>query len=250
MPAAGSDGAKLERVESYQVRHQSHPSKAKANRKAYQVDLSALTAFQQYPSGHVGHLTQNQLDTLQKFKDLCQSKNYYTPATASTPASHDDETLLRYLRARKFVPQEAFNQFKDTEDWRKENQLDTLYDTIDVEEYEATRRLYPQWLGRRDKRGIPVYLFEVAQIDMKAVTANAATKKGQTSMPASKEPPKMMRLFALYENMCRFILPLCSNIQDRAYPETPVSQSNNIVDISNVGLRQFCESEEILPVHS
>lgn len=53
----------------------------------------------------------------------------------------------------------------------------------------------------------------------------------------------MMRLFALYENMCRFILPLCSNIQDRAYPETPVSQSNNIVDISNVGLRQFCESE-------
>lgn len=210
MPAAAPDGAKLERVESYQ-----------------------------YPSGHVGHLTQNHLDTLQKFKDLCQSKNYYTPATGSTPASHDDETLLRYLRARKFLPQEAYNQFKDTEDWRKENQLDTLYDTIDVEEYEATRRLYPQWLGRRDKRGIPVYLFEVAQIDMKAVTANAATKKGQTSMPATKEPPKMMRLFALYENMCRFILPLCSNIQDRAYPETPVSQSNNIVDISNVGLRQF-----------
>jgi len=52
----------------------------------------------------------------------------------------------------------------------------------------------------------------------------------------------MMRLFALYENMCRFVLPLCSAVSDRAYPETPVSQSNNIVDISNVGLRQFCES--------
>jgi hypothetical protein len=57
----------------------------------------------------------------------------------------------------------------------------------------------------------------------------------------------MMRLFALYENMCRFILPLCSTIQDRAYPETPVSQSNNIVDISNVGLRQFCESDKDCP---
>jgi hypothetical protein len=148
------------------------------------------------------------------------------------------------LRARKFLPQEAYNQLKDTEDWRKENQLDTLYDTIDVEEYEATRKLYPQWLGRRDKRGIPVYLFEVAQIDMKAVTANAATKKGQSSLPPSKEPPKMMRLFALYENMCRFVLPLCSSIGDRAYPETPVSQSNNIVDISNVGLRQFCKSAQ------
>lgn len=204
------DGAQLERVESYQ-----------------------------YPSGHVGHLTQNQLDTLQKFKDLCQSKKYYTPATGSTPASHDDETLLRYLRARKFLPQEAFNQLKDTEDWRKENQLETLYDTIDIDEYDATRRLYPQWLGRRDKRGIPVYLFEVSQIDNKAVVANAATKKGQTTLPASKEPPKMMRLFALYENMCRFVLPLCSTVSDRAYPETPISQSNNIVDISNVGLRQF-----------
>ena len=181
------------------------------------------------------------MGALDRFKKLSQQKGYYDPGDDKTPPSHDDETLLRYLRARKFIPQEAFGQFKDTEDWRKENQLDTLYDTIDVEEYEATRRLYPQWLGRRDKRGIPVYLFEVSQIDMKAVTANAATKKGQTSLPASKEPPKMMRLFALYENMCRFILPLCSNIQDRAYPETPVSQSNNIVDISNVGLRQFCE---------
>jgi hypothetical protein len=187
---------------------------------------------------------------LQKFKDLCKAKNYYTPATATTPASHDDETLLRYLRARKFLPQEAYNQLKDTEDWRVENQLDTLYDTIDVEEYEATRKLYPQWLGRRDKRGIPVYLFEVAQIDMKAVTANAATKKGQSSLPPSKEPPKMMRLFALYENMCRFVLPLCSSIGDRAYPETPVSQSNNIVDISNVGLRQFCKSAQSRQINS
>jgi hypothetical protein len=49
----------------------------------------------------------------------------------------------------------------------------------------------------------------------------------------------MMRLFALYENLTRFVLPLCSGIQDRPNPETPVSQSNNIVDISGVGLRQF-----------
>jgi hypothetical protein len=49
----------------------------------------------------------------------------------------------------------------------------------------------------------------------------------------------MLRLFALYENLTRFVLPLCSAIKDRPHPETPVSQSNNIVDISNVGLRQF-----------
>jgi hypothetical protein len=45
------------------------------------------------------------------------------------------------LRARKFNPQEALKQFKDTEDWRKENKLDELYDTIDIKEYEESRRL-------------------------------------------------------------------------------------------------------------
>jgi hypothetical protein len=49
----------------------------------------------------------------------------------------------------------------------------------------------------------------------------------------------MLRLFALYENLTNFVLPLCSEMTDRPFPETPVSQSSNIVDISNVGLRQF-----------
>jgi hypothetical protein len=51
--------------------------------------------------------------------------------------------------------------------------------------------------------------------------------------------PKLIRLFALYENLLNFALPLCSGIPGRQYPETPISQSNNIVDISGVGLKQF-----------
>jgi hypothetical protein len=45
------------------------------------------------------------------------------------------------LRARRFVPQEAFKQFKDTEDWRKVNKLSEIFNTIEVEEYEQTRGL-------------------------------------------------------------------------------------------------------------
>jgi hypothetical protein len=45
------------------------------------------------------------------------------------------------LRARRFVPQEAFKQFKDTEEWRKENKLNEIFNTIEIEEYEQTRRL-------------------------------------------------------------------------------------------------------------
>ena len=51
--------------------------------------------------------------------------------------------------------------------------------------------------------------------------------------------PKLLRLFALYENMTRFVLPLCTALTDREHPRTPITQNNNIVDISGVGLKQF-----------
>ena len=99
---------------------------------------------------------------------------------------------------------------------------------------------YPQWTGRRDKRGIPIYVFEVAHLNSKTVAAyDSSTSKGSSVPSKSKIPPKMMRLFALYENLTNFALPFCSSLPDRPYPETPISQSSNIVDISGVGLRQF-----------
>lgn len=49
----------------------------------------------------------------------------------------------RFLRARRFVPAEAFKQFKDTEDWRKENSINDLFFNIEVEEFEETRKLVP-----------------------------------------------------------------------------------------------------------
>jgi hypothetical protein len=54
-----------------------------------------------------------------------------------------------------------------------------------------------------------------------------------------KTPPRLLRLFALYENLAGFMTELCTYLTDRPNPETPVTQSNNIVDISNVGLKQF-----------
>ncbi|KAK4994636.1 hypothetical protein LTR66_005365 [Elasticomyces elasticus] len=202
------------------------------------VELSRIESYQ-YPAAHVGHLSPSQDRALQKFKHLCEQRGYYTPpgVDGRDRPSHDDEELLRYLRARKFNPQDAYVQFKDTEDWRKENQLDKLYDTIDIAEYEQTRRLYPQWTGRRDRRGIPVYVFEVGGLNTKALNAYESATKSSTN--STKAPTKMLRLFALYENLCRFVMPLCTAIPDRPHVETPVSQSNNIVDISHVGLKQF-----------
>jgi hypothetical protein len=202
------------------------------------ADLSRTESFQ-YPAAHYGHLTDHQQKALESFKQIIQKNGYYTPEApdGSSEASHDDETLLRYLRARRFDPQGAFKQFKDTEDWRKLHNVDNLFSTIDVEEYEQTRRLYPQWLGRRDKRGIPVFVFEVAPLNNKNISAyEKQLAKAKSTQPQTKT--KDLRLFALYESLTRFVLPLCSAIT-RKHPETPISQSNNIVDISGVGLKQF-----------
>jgi hypothetical protein len=55
---------------------------------------------------------------------------------------------------------------------------------------------------------------------------------------SSKVPQRLLRLFALYENLLRFVMPLCSQLS-RPHPDTPIVSSNNIVDVSGVGLKQF-----------
>ncbi|KAL8711683.1 MAG: hypothetical protein Q9220_003854 [cf. Caloplaca sp. 1 TL-2023] len=187
--------------------------------------------------GHLGHLTKQEEAALSDFKKLSAEQGLFRPEAGSQPASHDDGTLVRYLRARKFVPQDAFIQFKDTEKWRKDNHLDALYEKIEIHDYQEARSVYPQWTGRRDKRGIPVYLYEVGKLDSKKMIAySQATSKSKAKGPS---PSRMLRLFALYENLTRFVMPLCSAVPGRPNPESPVDQSNNIVDISHVGLKQF-----------
>jgi hypothetical protein len=78
----------------------------------------------------------------------------------------------------------------------------------------------------------------VGKLDSKKMIAYASsTSKSKTK--GAHGPSRMLRLFALYENLTRFVMPLCSAVPGRPNPETPVDQSNNIVDISKVGLKQF-----------
>ncbi|KAI3391947.1 hypothetical protein diail_6593 [Diaporthe ilicicola] len=194
-----------------------------------------------YPHGHLGHLTQDEEDALKGFKAYLQEKGLYQPGP---PPSHDDPTLLRFLRARKWAIPDAYGQFKDTEAWRNAIQLDVLYETIDVEAYEQSRALYPQWTGRRDRRGIPLYLFEIKHLDSKTISAyeksvDKAYSKAAKPPASMHTPPKLMRLFALYENLTRFAQPLCTQLADREHARTPITLSTNIVDVGGVSLKQF-----------
>jgi len=59
------------------------------------ADLTRVESFQ-YPLGHAAHLSENQQAQLDEFKKICQEQGYWTPVSAdgTTPASHDDETML------------------------------------------------------------------------------------------------------------------------------------------------------------
>jgi len=52
-------------------------------------------------------------------------------------------------------------------------------------------------------------------------------------------PAKLLRLVALYENMCQFVTPWCTAQTDRLYPEVPITQGVNIIDVTGVTLRQY-----------
>lgn len=58
------------------------------------------------------------------------------------------------------------------------------------------------------------------------------------SHKSSTIPARLLNLFALYENLLNFVMPLCSSLP-RPNPETPIVTSTNIVDVSGVGLKQF-----------
>ncbi|ATY67283.1 Cellular retinaldehyde-binding triple function [Cordyceps militaris] len=199
---------------------------------------STASAFN-YPHGHLNSLSDQQEEALQKFKAVLEERGVWK---RGPPPSHNDQTLLRYLRARRWIVQDAYAQFKDTEDWRAANELDVLYETIDLDAYEESRRLYPQWTGRRDRRGIPLYVFEIRTLDNKTVAnyeKNGAKSNFSQARSDGKTPPGLMRLFALYENLTRFSQPFATQLTDRENPATPITLSTNIVDVSGVGLKQF-----------
>ncbi|KAI0917472.1 hypothetical protein AcW1_007336 [Taiwanofungus camphoratus] len=180
-------------------------------------------------TGHLGHLNEAQERALAIFKDVLANARLYTPPSQvdghTTPASHDEPTLLRFLRARRFDPQKALKQFSDAEAWRAQHSVDVLYATFDPVEFEAARRFYPHWTGRRDKNGLPVYVYRLTSL-------TGPAKQALDAVPPER---RYQRIVALYETMTRFVLRLCSHLP-HAHAPTPVSAVTTIIDLEHVSL--------------
>lgn len=61
----------------------------------------------------------------------------------------------------------------------------------------------------------------------------------QTLQSTSSESEPMLRLFCTYENLTRFVMPLCSAVRSRPEPHEPITDTLCIVDVSEVSFMQF-----------
>lgn len=166
-------------------------------------------------AGHLGHLTIPEQHTLDKFKQQLQEENTYVAE------KHDDATLLRFLRARKFDLPKTRLMWDNYQKWRKEEGVDELLH-FDFPEAPEVMKYYPQYYHKTDKDGRPVYIEQVGKIDIdklyKITTQDRLTK----------------RFISQYEQFIQERLPAASKAVGH-----PVETSCTIMDLSGVSLMQF-----------
>ncbi|GIJ88143.1 hypothetical protein Asppvi_007060 [Aspergillus pseudoviridinutans] len=187
--------------------------------------------------------------TLDLFKKLLRGHGFQQ---FSREQNTDDNTLMRFLAAKQFDLQAACRQFEYFQKWRREHQIRHFYEELDVDAYELTRQMYPQWIGRRDRDGRPVYVFPVRYFTRDKLVeylklVSAAPKPA--SHEVSPVPAFELHFHALYENLLQFVLPLTSELP-RPDMSRPVSSSTHIVDISGVSLQQWWSIRQYLQLGS
>ncbi|MCJ1358514.1 MAG: hypothetical protein MMC33_008514 [Icmadophila ericetorum] len=164
-----------------------------------------------------------------ELKRLCASNNVYWKSNGRvggqiTAQCNDDVTLLRFLRARNYVPCAAFKQYTATVTWRQQLKLDAMYTNADIPHFEAMRRLLPQWTGRRSCTGLPIYAYRVSAIQQCDLVSTA------------KSDPSLSTVFLTGEYAEQFVQPLCGRLNGG---NAAVAHAMHIIDLKGVGVKHL-----------
>ncbi|KAF8593774.1 CRAL/TRIO domain-containing protein [Ceratobasidium sp. AG-I] len=182
-------------------------------------------------------LDQTQSKALDELKEILQKSEDYTPNVNGLDASHSDATLIRFLRARRYSPTNAAQHFRNVEKWRSVHAVNDLYRTgFDMKEFEEMKMVYPRWTGRRDKRGLPLYVYQLS-----ALTPEVLKQLGAT--PSER---RYQRIIALYEYMLKFAFALCTALPPPESDSTSaipshIAQATTIIDMNGTTLRQLLQ---------
>ncbi|KAF2662437.1 CRAL/TRIO domain-containing protein [Lophiostoma macrostomum CBS 122681] len=184
----------------------------------------------------IASLKPTEVEAFVAFSDKCVDSGLIHPGKSpgdSRDGFDDEVTSLRFLRARKYDVEGAYAQFTEARQLHQANDIVNEYDNIDIAEFEEARNMYPHWLGRTDKRGQPICFFDIACLNPNRLADFAAS----TSSDSKKARPALIRAFACFDLMTRFVLPMC---MVRPISETvpPVSACLYVADISTLGFKQ------------
>lgn len=127
----------------------------------------------------------------------------------------------RFLRARSFNVQKAYEQFERSSNWRQTHKVDSTYNSFPISEFESSKQFYPRWNGRRDHLGRPVYIYRLASL--------VHHSKELMSVP---EERRYQRIISLTEYLVRFVLPLCSDLTE----DKSVDCVTTIIDLEGISV--------------
>ncbi|KAF8458220.1 putative phosphatidylinositol transporter [Kalaharituber pfeilii] len=164
--------------------------------------------------GHPGHTTPEQDTAVEKLRAELEKEGYTERL--------DTLTLLRFLRARKFVHENAKQMFIDCEKWRKEFGVDDLMKNFVYVEKPKVFEYYPQYYHKTDKDGRPVYIEKLGKIDLNAMYKITTAER------------MLQNLVVEYEKLANPRLPACSR-KSGVIIETCCT----IMDFKGVGLTSF-----------
>jgi len=167
-------------------------------------------------AGRVGHLSVIQQHTLDKFRTELQAEGWLVPER------HDDATLLRFLRARKFDLEKSKLMIINQEKWRKDFGVDELGKGFEFPEKEQVDKYYPQYYHKTDKDGRPIYIERLGKLDITAL------------YKITTEDRLLKRFVHEYEVFITERLPATSKIVGHR-----VETSCTILDLKDVSLRNF-----------
>ncbi|KAL8688266.1 MAG: hypothetical protein Q9224_004928 [Gallowayella concinna] len=160
------------------------------------------------------------------------------PSSSSQSSKDQSKVSDAVLELLPVSSQTAFQTFRDL--CASNGLLDRSIELGKKDSQEGVCDEYPHWVGRRDKRGNPICIFDFGKLDAKTMNAYrqaSASIYGMKAERASEHAvsPEMLRSFVVYDSLTRFVMPLCSGA---AGGPDPVHKTLQLVDITGIGVRQ------------
>ncbi|KIY69120.1 CRAL/TRIO domain-containing protein [Cylindrobasidium torrendii FP15055 ss-10] len=146
----------------------------------------------------------------------------------------DDHTLIRFLRARRFNLRQAKILFKQTQEWRATVEgvgIDRLYqemDPFDFPERDAVFEYWPNCFHKTDKRGRPVNIHALGQVDVPRMYTKITPERHWRSLVVS------------CESLTREVLPGACRAAGRHVENILI-----IIDLKGFALSQFWQLKSL-----